>query len=907
MSDELERLRREIAALKQQLAANSVDNMLGTNNTIADSDVHVENVVAGNLDQSKHGTVNMNDGRVDLVVGMNLGKIIYGRDPDHDELELIQIYLRQLAEKFSYLPTSNLANRLDRNQGISMPAVYVMLGTHNNHEFRSGVAHQLTQWYDEKKVKEAYDPELVLPDQALYVQLFSGEYDDIVSLQRQELVTQAIWKHQHMVLLGVPGGGKSTVLRHLTWVLAQRGLDQTSDMTELAGWNADERLLPLFLPLRELSGAIKQHGASSQTVLRALSERLREDYALDDDGLLKTALIQRHKTMLIFDGLDEVPAKATDTSADRTTTINVIREFLRTHSGNRCVISCRTRAFDSDLQKLLGWHVAEIAPLTGGQIRHFAKIWYDELVSKGQIERRRADEQHEALVSAITADNGQRLRRMADVPLLLTMMSLVLLEQGTLPRDRATLYEAIMVQLLGAWDKHKVGGQNLSDVIGDQRISSDNLRPLLDRLSFEAHRAASSDDGRGRIAKTVLRDALCQYFESAGVDNEWQRAMRCIDYFDQRSGLMQPEDDGETYAFAHLTLQEYCAGRHLVRDKAWRTLTKDTRAADPERWREPLLLGIGHLHASNTSPEKIEIILSDLCKREGKSDAQWYRDAIFAAEIGQERDWQMLQSVGVDTQNMRETISKPLAHLFERREPPLPAKERVQAGFAYGNICFGSLGDLLVPEPKFHVIDKRIPFAYIGTKHQHEDWWQPAVDQYWCKCEAGTFWFGAGSRYKLQQVTLDYDFYIARYPVTNAEYARFIFKNTEIDYEPEFWNEDDYFHPLQPVVGVSWYSAMKYCQWLRRELNIDVRLPTSLENERAARHNNRRTFPWGNVITPEHANFSETQIGRPSPLGCFPLGNAVCGASDMKGNVREWLATKNNNPHDPEPVYNHCC
>ncbi|MBP8251410.1 MAG: hypothetical protein KAX40_03540, partial [Herpetosiphon sp.] len=231
MSDELERLRREIAALKQQLAANSVDNMLGTNNTIADSDVHVENVVAGNLDQSKHGTVNMNDGRVDLVVGMNLGKIIYGRDPEHDELDLIQTYLRQLAEKFSYLPTSNLANRLDRNQGISMPAVYVMLGTHNNHEFRSGVAHQLTQWYDEKKVKEAYDPELVLPDQALYVQLFSGEYDDIVSLQRQELVTQAIWKHQHIVLLGVPGGGKSTVLRHLTWVLAQRGLDQTSDMT----------------------------------------------------------------------------------------------------------------------------------------------------------------------------------------------------------------------------------------------------------------------------------------------------------------------------------------------------------------------------------------------------------------------------------------------------------------------------------------------------------------------------------------------------------------------------------------------------------------------------------------------------------------------------------------------------
>jgi formylglycine-generating enzyme required for sulfatase activity len=188
--------------------------------------------------------------------------------------------------------------------------------------------------------------------------------------------------------------------------------------------------------------------------------------------------------------------------------------------------------------------------------------------------------------------------------------------------------------------------------------------------------------------------------------------------------------------------------------------------------------------------------------------------------------------------------------------------------------------------------------------------------RYWCTVESGAFWYGE-KQDKLQQVRLDYSFQIARFPVTNAEYARFIDAGgyqqqewwTENGWqqreqrnwaEPRYWDDIRYNNPAQPVVGVSWYEAAAYCRWLTAQGHAqgwlpaeqEIRLPTSLEWERAARHTDQRPYPWGTEKpTPERANYRETEIGRPSPVGCFPAGAAPCGAQDMAGNVNEWTAT----------------
>jgi formylglycine-generating enzyme required for sulfatase activity len=161
--------------------------------------------------------------------------------------------------------------------------------------------------------------------------------------------------------------------------------------------------------------------------------------------------------------------------------------------------------------------------------------------------------------------------------------------------------------------------------------------------------------------------------------------------------------------------------------------------------------------------------------------------------------------------------------------------------------------------------------------------------------------------------------------VTNAEYARFIAAGgytqqewwTEQGWnwkrsrtEPNYSDDSRFNNPTQPVVGVSWYESVAYCRWLTAQGHAqgwlpaeqEIRLPTSLEWERAARHTDQRPYPWGTEEpTPERANYAETEIGRPSPVGCFPAGAAVCGAQDLAGNVLEWLATPSGQSEQEEP------
>ena len=208
---------------------------------------------------------------------------------------------------------------------------------------------------------------------------------------------------------------------------------------------------------------------------------------------------------------------------------------------------------------------------------------------------------------------------------------------------------------------------------------------------------------------------------------------------------------------------------------------------------------------------------------------------------------------------------------------------------------------------------------------------------YWCAIEAGPFWFGDDRREPLRQERLPYAYRIGRYPVTNAEYGRFIEAggyqerrwwteqgwrylqpgsvrwleaNDERITRPRRWDTDAYNQPNQPVVGVSWYEAAAYCAWLSEEghqagwLPVEevIRLPTWLEWERAARGVDRRRYPWGDEAPDgERANYGETGIGRPTAVGCFPAGAASCGALDMAGNVMEWSSACWDRPADRRP------
>ena len=138
-------------------------------------------------------------------------------------------------------------------------------------------------------------------------------------------------------------------------------------------------------------------------------------------------------------------------------------------------------------------------------------------------------------------------------------------------------------------------------------------------------------------------------------------------------------------------------------------------------------------------------------------------------------------------------------------------------------------------------------------------------------------------------------FHIDVYPVTNADYKKFVDANPQWqkDSIPEkyhdgdylaLWRENDY--PKEkadhPVVYVSWYAAMAYAQWSGK------RLPTEAEWEKAARGGLvGKKYPWGDT---EDITKAGTQMWEEPPrttaIGTYPPNGY--GLYDTAGNVWEW-------------------
>src|SRR5579871_6992494 len=70
-------------------------------------------------------------------------------------------------------------------------------------------------------------------------------------------------------------------------------------------------------------------------------------------------------------------------------------------------------------------------------------------------------------------------------------------------------------------------------------------------------------------------------------------------------------------------------------------------------------------------------------------------------------------------------------------------------------------------------------------------------------------------------------FSLAATQVTNAEYAGFL-EATNAP-APPHWNDPNFSDPRQPVVAVSWFEAVAYCEWLSSGTGRHYRLPTEAE------------------------------------------------------------------------------
>ena len=465
-----------------------------------------------------------------------------------------------------------------------------------------------------------------------------------------------------------------------------------------------------------------------------------------------------------------------------------------------------------------------------------------------------------------------------------------------LPRERVRLYALAVGVLLDRWQRHKGIGVSprLAEVLKDER----KLRTVLERVAYDAHRQLhpqaprpAAGPGTGDLVQgDLLRRDLLALLEQPAYLGDAGLASEFLDYVDQRAGLLigrggSDGQDGQesgaqphSYAFPHRTFQEYLAGCYLL---AGRGVARTYRehAAEGDYWYLAGQLGAEELLYNRRRPEELLDLMYALCPAaEPRTAADW-RAVTWCGQMATLPDRHEIEA---DTGHadggsvFLQRLIPRLLHVMQA-DDLLPI-ERAEAGRA-----LAKLGD-----PRVEVLDP--------------------LNIEWCDVPPGPFTMGStGDDEKPQHsVEIGHPFQVSRYPVTNAQYAVFMREGgyAQAAYWREAaaagWWKDSMFEgrfdsrpraepydygepfglPNHPVVGITWYEALAFTRWLTDYMQAHgclaegwrVTLPSEAEWEKAARGDDRRVYPWGDKLTPNHANYDRDRHRHDERRGLFCAG-----------------------------------
>ncbi len=676
-------------------------------------------------------------------------------------------------------------------------------------------------------------------------------------------VEEAVGKFPRVVVLGDPGSGKSTLLKYLSLSLAQN----------------PEAPLPILAPLNAFAAALlKDPDLSLQAFLPVYFAGLSAELG-GLAPLLDLALAQG-QALVLLDGLDEVQQGR----AHLATKVERFAADVVSHGG-KLIVTSRIVGYREAPLNAHDWRLYTLLDFDRSNIETFAEKWClaFECGTLGNTDEAKASAERErqGLLDALDANPG--VARLAANPLLLTILALIKRQGVNLPNRRVELYELYLKTLITSWsraralDKRPVGPE--LDYL--QTIAV--LSPLALWLREENPTA-------GLVTQERLIEWLAAYYQS----DEWglkrgealKQATEFLNSVRRYSNLLLERGQGH-YGFIHLTFEEALAARGIVQRS--QLDLKDSLAliqshlTDPA-WRETILLAVGVWGLVREQPrvagEVVRAMLNMPCSGENACTNVLLAGACLE-DVGE---------LGLGRAVAREVQE---ALLTACRNRTLPPETQRDAGFSLGRTG-----------------------------------WTPPDLEDWVTIPAGTYRVGDDKH----PVQIEQPYRLSKYPVTNRQYAAFVqaggytdrqwwsevgwsWRTGEYDtqapdyikdwlerrpaekrHEPFFWNQSRWNNPLAPVVGVSWFEAEAYCNWLSARLGKPIRLPTETEWEVAARGTEGWEYPWGNYWDSSHLNSSEYwhgegykfEMASPTVVGQFPTGATQSGLHDLSGNVWEW-------------------
>ena len=301
--------------------------------------------------------------------------------------------------------------------------------------------------------------------------------EELVGKEGRLTVGKVLALHPRLAILGLPGGGKSTLLKRLAIAYGfpeRRGL--VDDRLPVHTW------LPLFLRCRQLEGRTR---ASTMDILFDIARRAEMTNVLADAfKLLVSETLRDGNVLLLIDGLDEISSER-----DRLAFVYQLRTFLATYPTVAIVVTSREAGF-----RIIGGALSsqcehfKLADFDEKDVKRLTENWHKEVVGAS------AQIHSDARKLAQTICSSSRLLALASNPLLLTTLLLVKRWVGQLPTKRTILYSKAIEVLLMTWN-----------VEGHDPLDPDEVLPQLEYLAFSMMKAGIQTYFPQEIARCSAR------------------------------------------------------------------------------------------------------------------------------------------------------------------------------------------------------------------------------------------------------------------------------------------------------------------------------------------------------------------------------------------------------------------
>jgi predicted NACHT family NTPase len=364
-------------------------------------------------------------------------------------------------------------------------------------------------------------------------------------LPGQEIVRQ----FPRLMVLGKPGSGKTTFLRHLA-VDCSKGK-----------FFCDR--IPVLIELRSL-----KEGNSFN-----LLNLIHREFGLAQQEQTQQILNQG-KAFILLDGLDEVPSQVRQSVRDQ------IYEFAKEYGKNRFVLTCRTQTVEYIADH---FEPIEVANFDAEQVKIFARNWFTATPETSGV----AEGWTSRFVGKL--EENQQIRELAVTPILLTLTCLLFTAQQDLPKKRSELYEKGIDLLLKQWDRFR-------EIPRDYQQLSVSAKQKL--LSYLAFRKFEQPDNFILFEQDEIQGYIADHL---GIDAEESEAL--LEAIEAHHGLLI-ERAQSIWSFSHLTFQEYFTARKIVATcNSYATnepmMQGLVNHISEKRWREVFLLTVGMLDSAD--------------------------------------------------------------------------------------------------------------------------------------------------------------------------------------------------------------------------------------------------------------------------------------------------------------------